>query len=145
MAASLWQVYNSAKRNLLNGTFDLDTNVLRLKLANGTGAANVSNYARSTFASISASVANMTHKTLAALSVTVGASAKVARFDVGDVVLTAGGAVTSVQYAIIGVSAGKALCWCKLSTVAFSVSSGNTLTITINNSGVFELTGGTTA
>lgn len=145
MAASAWRVYNSAKRYLLNGTIDLDTSLLKMKLVKGTAAANVSDYTRSTFASVTGLPSNTAQKTLTALSVTVGASAKVARFDVADVVFTAsGGNATSVQYAVIGVSGGKALCWCQLSSAVFTVSSGNTLTITINASGVFELTGGTT-
>ena len=34
----------------------------------------------------------------------------------------------------------QALCWSKLSTAAFSVTSGNTLTIQVNAAGVFALT-----
>ncbi|MCC6359567.1 MAG: hypothetical protein IT450_12555, partial [Phycisphaerales bacterium] len=51
-------------------------------------------------------------------------------------VFTASGAnITSIMYAVIYVSGGKALCWSKLSTAAFSVTSGNTLTIGANSTG----------
>jgi hypothetical protein len=43
------------------------------------------------------------------------------------------------------VSNGKAIAWCKMSSAAFSVGAGSTLTVQINASGVFELTGGVTA
>jgi hypothetical protein len=138
-------MYNTAKQYIIDGTVDLDTTVLKMKIAKGTAAANVSAYGRSTFASITGAPSNMSQKTLTAVSVTIGSTASTARFDCADVVFTAsGGASTSCQYAVIGVSGGKAICWSKLSTASFDVSSGNTLTITINASGVFELTGMTT-
>ncbi len=83
--------------------------------------------------------------TPANIYVSAGASAKELRFTFDAVVFTAsGGNVTSIQYAVLGISGGKALGWCKLSTAVFTLSSGNTLTITPNASGVFTLTGGTT-
>jgi len=77
--------------------------------------------------------------------VTAGASAKVIRFDAADVVFTASTASAfSVKYAAIYVSGGKALCWCQLSTSGFSVTASNTLTIQMNASGIWELSGGIT-
>ena len=145
MAASAWRMYNSAKQYILDGTVDLDTTIFKMKIVKGTAAANVSAYARSTFASITGAPSNMSQKTLTAVSITIGSTASTARWDVADVVFTAsGGDSTSCQYAVIGVSNGKAICWCRLSSAAFNVTSGNTLTIAINASGVFELTGMTT-
>lgn len=147
MAASAWRVYNEAKKYLLTGDLDLNAGLMRMKLVSATKAAAVSDYTRSTFASLTHLTGNITTplRTLTNVAVTAGASAKAIMFDFDDEVWTAsGGDVTSIQYAVIGVSGGKALAWCQLSSAAFNVTSGNTLTITINASGAFTLTGGVT-
>jgi predicted Zn-dependent protease len=147
MAASAWRVYNEAKKYLLTGDLDLNAGLMRMKILKATKAAAVSDYTRSTFASLTHETTNLTTplRTLTNVAVTAGASAKEIKFDFDDEVWTAsGGAITSVQYAVIGVSGGKALAWCKLSTAAIDIGSGSTLTITINASGAFTLTGGTT-
>jgi hypothetical protein len=148
MAASAWRVYNETKKYLLNGTIDLDATTIRVKILAGTKSAAVSNYTRSTFASMTHITTNLKTaiKSLPGLLVThTGASAKETKFDSTSFIFSAsGGTVTSIQYAVIGVSGGKAICWCKLSTAVFSVTAGNTLTITPNASGIFTLTGGTT-
>lgn len=147
MAASAWRVYNEAKKYLLTGDLDLNAGLMRMKICAGTKAAAVSDYTRSTFASLTQLTGNITTplRTLTNVAVTAGASAKEIKFDFDDEVWTAsGGDITSIQYAVIGVSGGKALAWCKLSTAAFAVTSGNTLTIAINASGAFTLTGGVT-
>ena len=147
MAASAWRVYNEAKKYLLTGDIDLNTSLMRMKICKGTKAAAVSDYSRSTFASLTHETTNIATplRTLTNIAVTAGASAKEIKFDFDDEIWTAsGGAVNSIQYAVIGVSGGKALAWCKLSTAAVSISDGSTLTITINASGAFTLTGGVT-
>lgn len=147
MAASAWRVYNEAKKYLLTGDIDLNTSAMRMKICKGTKAAAVSDYTRSTFASLTHETTNLTTplRTLTNIAVTAGASAKQIKFDADDEIWTAsGGAITSIQYAVIGVSGGKALAWCKLSTAAIDIGSGSTLTITLNASGIFDLTGGTT-
>jgi hypothetical protein len=148
MAASAWRIYNLAKQYLWKADLDLDAGALRMKLLAGTKSAAVSDYARSTFASLTHITTNLKSpavKTPGSISVSSGVSAKEMKFTHAAVVFTAsGGTVTSIQYAVLGVSNGKALGWCKLSTAVFSLTSGNTLTITPNASGVFTLTGGTT-
>jgi len=147
MAASAWRVYNEAKKYLLTADLDLNATTVRVKLVKGTAAANVSDYTRSTFASITGAPVNVSpnSKSLAGLAITAGSSAKEIKFDATDPVWTAsGGDATSIQYAVIGVSGGKALAWCKLSTAAFSVTNTNTLTVQFNASGIFTVTGGTT-
>lgn len=66
-------------------------------------------------------------------------------FDATENIFTASGGAFTVQYAVIGVSAGKALAWCKLSTAAIGITAGNTLKITPSATGFFTLTGGSTA
>jgi hypothetical protein len=147
MAASAWRIYNEAKKYLLTSDIDLNGTIIRVKLLAGTKSAAVSNYTRSTFASLTHITGNLgvAIKSLPGLIVTAGASAKEIKFDSTAFIFTASaGNVTSVQYAVIGVSGGKCLAWCKLSTAVFTVTVGNTLTITPHASGIFTLTGGTT-
>ena len=136
MAASAYSVYNEAKAYLVNGTVDLDTNVIKMGLFKSTS--NASTFTLSTGASVTNAVSGGGYtgaKTLTC-SVKVGASAKQYKFHYASVVFTASGAdITSIMYAVIYVSGGKALCWSKLSTAAFSVTSGNTLTIGANSTG----------
>ena len=148
MAASKWQVYHEAKKYLLNGGIDLDTAVIRMKIVKGTSASGVSTYTRSTFNSCGTGVTwsgATTVRTPGALSVKQLNGSQTIAFDSNDVVFTASGALTSLQYAVIGISNSFAIAWCKMSTAAFSVNAGSTLTVTINASGYFTLTGGNTA
>jgi len=144
MAAAAWKVYNEAKKYLL--TADLDLNGGAVMMGIFKASSNASTFTLSTGASVTipASAGILSQKkTLGSVTVTAGASAKVIRFDCADVVFTASSASAfSAQYAVIYVSGGKALAWSKLSTSGFSVTAGNTLTVAINASGIFELTGG---
>ncbi len=148
MAATAWTVYNEAKKYLLTADLDLNAATMRIKLVKGTAAADVSDYTVSQFGDISGAPSNLKApaiKSLTGLLITAGASAKAIKFDATDPIFTAsGGNATSVQYAVIGISGGKALCWCKLSTAAFDMTSGNTITSQLNTSGIFTLTGGVT-
>ena len=147
MAATAWRIYNEAKKYLLTADLDLNATTVRVKIASGAKAAVISDYTRSTFASLSHITTNLKTaiKSLPGILVTAGASAKEIKFDSTAFIFSAsGGTVTSIMYAVIGISDGKALAWCKLSTGVFSLSAGNTLTITPNASGIFTLTGGVT-
>jgi hypothetical protein len=148
MAASAWRIYNEGKKYLLTADLDVDSALMRIKLVKGTAAANVSNYTRSTFASITGAPSNLGSphpQSLTGLAVTALNGSATIKFDATDPVFTAsGGDATSIQYAVIGLSGGKALGWCKLSTAAFTVTNGNTLTVQFHANGIFTLSGGTT-
>lgn len=147
MAASAWRMYNEAKKYLTTADLDLNGGGLRIKLLSGTKSAAVSAYTRSTFASLTHITTNLGTPVVTPgnVYVSTGTSAKEWKFTFDACIFTAsGGSVTSIQYAVLGISGGKALAWCKLSTAVFSLGSGNTLTITPNSSGVFTMTGGTT-
>jgi hypothetical protein len=148
MSASAWRFYNEGKKYLLKADIDLDSALLRVKLVKGTAAANVSNYTRSTFASITGAPSNIKTphpQSVSGAVVTALNGSATQKFDINDPVFQAsGGDATSVQYAVIGLSGSKALCWTKLSTAAFSITNGNTFKIVVNPSGVFKLLGGTT-
>lgn len=143
MAATAWTIYNEAKKYIGNGTIQLGTTALKMKLT--TSASNASTFTLSTFASITGEISARGGyvaggRSLGGLAWTVGASAKQYKFDSTDLVFTASGSsLINVKFAVIGVSGGKALCWSKLSTAQFTVTSPNTLTIQMNSAGIFTL------
>ena len=146
MAASAWKVYNTAKKYFTNGTIDLDTTALHMKLVKGGGATSVSNLARSTFASAGTALTfngAVTFHTLAACSLRMSSNS-VLVFDCTAEVFTASASQTSILYAVIGVNGGKAIAWSKLtSSGTITVGGSSTLTVTPAAAGVFTISGGT--
>lgn len=147
MAASAWVLYNEAKKYFLTGDIDLNAATLRMGLY--TSASNAATATLSTHAGVTGEVteANGYSSSGKALTYTfsVGASASEYRFDATAVIWTAtGGSITNVKYAVIfqeGASAGarKLVCYSQLSTGQFTVTIGNTLTISTPANGIFEL------
>lgn len=143
MAASAFSIYNKAKKYIGNGTIVLGTTAMKLKLCNS--ASNASTFTLSTFASVSGEISATGGYVANGLALgnkvwTVGASAKQYKFDASDLVFTASGAsLNNIKFGVIGVSGGKAVCWSKLSTAQFTVTTGNTLTIQFNAAGIFTL------
>jgi hypothetical protein len=152
MAASAWQLYNSAKRYIGNGTITLGAGVFKMLLARS--ASNTSTFTLSTYASITNEISATGGYVTGGKNLvpatgqwTVGASAKQQKFTYSTVGLTftaSGASLTNVKYAVIrnstGATAGKLLCFCQLSTTQFTVTSPNTLTILPAATGVFTLT-----
>ena len=141
MAAGAWNIYNSAKRYIVNGTIDLDTTAIKAYLLKSTS--NASTYTLSTVAALTNPVSAGGYKgpkALTSMSVKQGASAKQSKWSAAALVWTASGAnIGSVMYAVLGVSGGKVICWSKLSTAAFNVTTSNTLTLTMNSGGIFTI------
>lgn len=149
MAAGAWTFYNAAKKHLMDGAIDLDApNVFRISLY--TSASNAASLTLSTLTAVTGQVAeangySSSGKLLSAVTWAVGASATEMRFDCTAKIWTAtGGAISAVKYAVIwttGASAlaRKLLCFSQLSTAQFSITTGNTLTITPSANGIFEL------
>lgn len=143
MAATAWSIYNKAKKYIGNGTIVLGTTALKMKLTNS--GSNASTFTLSTFASITGEISARGGyvaggRSLGGLAWTVGASAKQYKFDSTDLVFTASGSsLINVKFAVIGVSGGKCLCWSKLSSSQFTVTSPNTLTIQMASTGIFTL------
>lgn len=151
MAASAWTFFNSFKQKLGDGTIDLDTDVFRIGLY--TSASNITLATLSTRGSVTNEVAvaggyAAGGRTLSAVTWGAGASAGVRRFDCTAKIFTASGAnISAIRFALIydnskGASAGLRPLVCKaaLTTAQFSLSTGNTLTITPSANGIFELT-----
>jgi hypothetical protein len=143
MAATAFTLYNEAKKYIGNGTLVLGSTAFKLKLC--TSASNASTFTLSTFASVNNEISARggyvaNGKSLANMAWTVGASAKSYKFDADDLVFTASGSsLINVKFAVIGFSGGKALCWSKLSTAQFTVTSPNTLTIVFDALGIFTV------
>lgn len=148
MAASAWQLYNSGKRYIGNGTIELG--VGNFKMALLRSASNTSTFTLSTFASLTNEI-SATGGYVSGGKVlvpatgqwTIGASAKQMKFTYSTigVTFTASGApLTNVKYAVIYQSGGKLLCFCQLSSTQFTVASPNTLTVLPAATGVFTLT-----
>jgi len=148
MAATAWVLYNRAIKKIGNGTINLAGTNFRIALFGSGG-----NFATSTLSLLGSATDQVTSgngysssgKALTSEVWTVGTSAGAYKFDVADVVFTAtGGAINSIKAAIIYVSGAGAgschvLAWSQLTTNAFNLSTGNTLTIQIHANGVFAL------
>jgi len=146
MAVGNWTIYNEFKKYLGKADVDMDLN-FRISLF--TSASNAATVTLSTISEVTSEVteANGYSSSGKALTKTwgTGASASEFRFDATAVIWTAtGGSITGVKFAVIwasGASAGarKLVCYSQLSTAAFTVTIGNTLTITPSANGIFEL------
>lgn len=146
MAAGAWTFYNIAKKKLMDGSFDLDTNTFRMSLY--TSASNAATLTLSTRTSVTNEVTeangySSSGKPLASVTWAVGASATEYRWNAAAIVWTAAaGSIANIKFAVIWQSSGvadKLLCFSQLSTAQFTVTSGNTLTITPSANGIFEL------
>jgi hypothetical protein len=143
MAATAWTLYNTAKKYIGNGTIVLGTTAMKMKLT--TSASNASTFTLSTFAAVTNEISARGGyvaggRAVASLAWTVGTSAKQYKFAFADLVFTASGSsLINVKYAVVGTSGAKVLCWSRLSTAQFTITSPNTLTIQIAATGVFTM------
>ena len=152
MAATAWQLYNSAKKYIGNGTITLGAGVFKMVLA--TSASNASTFTLTAYSQVTNEISATGGYTTGGKNLvpataywTVGASAKQMKFTMSTVGLafTASGAsLTNIKYAILrnstGATAGKLLCFCQLSSSQFTVTSPNTLTVLPAATGIFTLT-----
>lgn len=154
MAAGTWKIYAKAKKYIGNGTITLGAGVFKMALHRASASAAILVLStRSTWASIPGEISAVggyvaagRNLVPAAAQWTVGASAKQYKFTytTAGLVFTASGAsLSNIKYAIIrnstGAGAGKVLCFCTLSSSAFTITSPNTLTILPASTGVFTL------
>ena len=144
MAASAWSFYHMAKEYIGDGTIDLDTDNFRMSLY--TSASNAASVTTLTsIGSVTNQVAEQngyssSGQALAGVTWATGASASERRFDATATIWTAGGGpISAVKYAVIWASGGELLCYSLLSSSQFSITDGNTLTITPSANGIFEL------
>lgn len=142
MAAGAWTFYNEAKKYLMTGDIDLNAATLRMTLH--TSASNANTATLSTIGSVNNEVTESNGYSSSGKALTytftVGASASEYRLDATAVIWTAtGGNIANVKFAVISVAGGKLLCRSQLSTSQFTITTGNTLTITPDALGIFEV------
>ena len=152
MAASAWQLYNSAKKHIGDGTITLGAGVFKMVLA--SASSNASTFTLSVYASLTNEIAATGGYVTggrdlvpATAQWTTGASAKQLKFTQTTAGLTftaSGASLTDIKFAILrnstGSTAGKLLCFCQLSSANFTVTSPNTLTVIPAATGIFTLT-----
>jgi len=156
MAAGKWKVYDKAKVRLADGTFDMDNASLGLTMALflSTSNCNTLSVGTGVYGDLTNEHANANGYTTGGVALTTETwtnSTSTTTFDCDDVVWTASGGSIVARFAVIYCNATvntivkPLLCVSLLDTAPadVTVTTGNTLTIAINASGVFTLTGAT--
>lgn len=156
MAAGKWKVYDLAKKYLADGTHDLDdaTN-WKMALFLSTSNANTLSVGTSVYGDLTNEVANANGYTtggVAVASETWTNSSGTITWTLANGVWTASGGSITARFAVIYRNATvnsivkPLMCVCLLDTTPADVTAttGNTLTVAINGSGVFTLSGATT-
>jgi hypothetical protein len=153
MAAGKWKVYEYAKEYLADGTHDLDdTTNWKMALFLSTSNCDTLGVGTGVYGDLTNEVANglgYTTGGVAITGVTWTHSTGTATFDVDNAIWTAAGGSIVARFAVIYRNATvnsivkPLLCVSLLDTTPANVTAtdGNTLTIAINASGVFTLTG----
>ncbi len=154
MAAGTWKIFAKAKKYIVNNTITLGVGVFKMVLLRASASAKLLLLSTvSTYASVPGEIsarggylAGGRNLVPATGQWTVGASAKQYKFTystIGLAFTASGSALNNIKYALIrnstGAGAGKVLCYCTLSTAAFTISSPNVLTILPAATGVFTL------
>lgn len=138
-AAGAWTFTNSGRTSLLNGGFDLDTDVFKMALFLSTSNIGA---ASTTYAGLTGEHANANGYTTGGTAITLSLSGTTTvTVDSSDATWTAAGGSIVARFAVIYEVAGNVLCYCLLdSTPAdVTVTDGNSLTVQIHASGVFTL------
>lgn len=156
MAAGKWKVYDFAKKYIGDGTIDLDdTTNWKMALFLSTSNANTLSVGTGVYGDLTNEHSNANGYTtggVALTGITWTRSGGTITFDVDNAVWTASGGSITARFAVIYKNATvnsivkPILCVCLLDTAPADVTAttGNTLTIAINASGVFTLSGADT-
>lgn len=153
MAAGKWKLYEKAKLRLADGTFDMDLGTnWKMALFLSTSNANTLSVGTGVYGDLTNEHANANGYTtggIALSGVTWTDSGGTETFTCTSPVWTASGGSIVARFAVIYENATlntivkPMLCVCLLDTAPADVTAttGNTLTITINASGIFTLSG----
>jgi hypothetical protein len=131
MAAGTWTLTNTARTNLINGTFDIDSDSFKVALV--TNAGNVS-ATSTTWAAVTGEVGTTnTGYTTGGIAVTLvlaGTTSVTVSFS-SNPTWTAGSAGLTAKWAVLYEVSGNVLCFVTLDSGGADVTatSGNTLTI----------------
>jgi hypothetical protein len=139
MAAGAWTLTNNAKDKLSEGRF-LAADTYKIALFLSTSNIGASS---TTYAGVTNEHAGANGYTTGGNAVTLSKSGtSTITFDATDpAVWTASGGSIVARFAVLYEVSGDVLCYCLLDTTPadVTVTTGNTLTLTINASGVFTL------
>jgi hypothetical protein len=146
MAVGSWTFYNEFKKYLGSGDAQMDA---QFRIGLYTSASNAATATLSVLTDVTNEIADGNGYSTSGKALTetwgTGASASEFRFDATAVIWTAsGGNIANIKYAVIWMSAAasagrKLVCYSQLSTAQFTVTTGNTLTLTPSANGIFEL------
>lgn len=140
MAAGAWTFTNGGRTRLLNGTFDIDTDTWKMALFLSTSNLGA---ATTTYAGVTNEHANANGYTTGgnAITLTLSGTTTVTVDIATDPVWTATGGSITARFAAIYEVGGDVLCYCLLDNTPADVTAttGNTLTVAANASGVFTL------
>jgi len=155
MAAGTWKIYAKAKKALGNGGITLGAGVFKLSLHRASASAAIlvlstrdkKSSVPGEISAVGGYAAGGRNLVPATAIWTTGASAKQIKFSystVGLVFTASGASLSNIKYGLVSfsvgaVTAGKVLCFCTLSTAAFTITSPNTLKILPAATGVFTL------
>ncbi len=141
MAAGAWQFPNSARTDLLNGTFDVDTDSFKMALLLSTSNIGATS---TTYAALTGEHANANGYTTGGIAValTLSGTTSVMVDITTDPVWTASGGPITARFAVIYEVAGRVLAYALLESIGpadVTATTGNTLTVAANAGGVFTL------
>jgi hypothetical protein len=140
MAAGTWTFPNSARSDLLNGTFDIDSDSWKCALFLSTS--NIGS-GSTTFAGLTNEHAAANGYTAGGIAITLTlAGTTTVTVDIStDPVWTASGGSIVARFAVIYEVGGRVLCYALLDSTPADVTAttGNTLTVAANASGVFTV------
>ena len=140
MAAGTWTFTDIGRTKLLDGTFDIDTDSYKIALFLSTSNIGA---ASTTYAGLTNEHANANGYTTGgiAITLTLSGTTSVKATTATSMVWTASGGSITARFAVIYEVAGNVLCYCLLDSTPADVTAtdGNTLTITMNASGIFTL------
>lgn len=153
-AAGKWKLYESANLHLADGTFDMDNAALGLTMALFLSTSNANTLTNALYGDLTNEHSNANGYTTGGIALTNETwtkSGSVSTFDCDDVTWTASGGSITARFAVIYCNATvnsivkPLLCVCLLDTAPADVTAttGNTFKVTINASGVFTQTSGT--
>lgn len=139
MAAGAWTLTNAGRTDLLNGAFDIDTDSFKMALFLSTSNIGA---ASTTYAGLTNEHANANGYTTGGKALTMSLSGTTTvTVDCDDQVWTASGGSIVARFAVIYEVSGRVLAYCLLDNTPADVTAttGNTLTVQINASGIFTL------
>ena len=140
MAAGNWTFTDVSRTRMLNGTFDFDTDSFKCALFLSTSNIGA---ATTTYAGVSNEHTNVNGYTTGGIAValTLAGTTTVTVDVTTDPVWTASGGSISARFAVIYEVGGDVVCYCLLDSTPADVTAttGNTLTVAMNASGVFTL------